>query len=80
MVAIQPDDSEEAVVNVKYIREFLENCEATVYNGIEDHIKKQKDKFTQAPLDVTATEEEIQAGAPKEYSVPIQFDQSNFFG
>ncbi len=80
VVAIQPDDSDEAVVNVKHIREFLENCEATVYNAIEDHIKAQKDKFTQAPLDVTATEEEIKAGAPKQYSVPIQFDQSNFFG
>ena len=80
VVAIQPDDSDEAVVNAKYIREFLENCEASVYNGIEDHIKNQKDKFTQAPLDVTATDEELAAGAPKTYQVPVQFDQSNFFG
>ena len=80
VVAIQPDDSDEAVVNEKYIREFLESCEAPIYNAIEDHISKQKEKFTQAPLDVTATEEELASGAPKTYQIPIQFDQSNFFG
>jgi hypothetical protein len=80
VVAIQPNDSDEAVVNTKYIREFLENCDATVYNGIQDHIAEQKDKFTQAPLDVNATDEELAAGAPKTYQIPVQFDQSNFFG
>jgi len=80
VVAIQPDDSDEAVVNARHIREFLDGCEASVYNGIENHIKAQKEKFTQAPLESKATEEEIAAGAPKTYSVPIQFDQSNFFG
>ena len=27
-----------------------------------------------------ATPEEIEAGAPKTYEVPVTFDQSNFFG
>ena len=32
------------------------------------------------PLKVQSTEEEIAAGAPEEYEIPITFDQSNFFG
>jgi hypothetical protein len=28
---------------------------------------------------VKATEEEIKAGAPETFTVPISFDQSNFF-
>jgi len=80
VVAIQPDGDDEAVTNPKYLREFLEGAEAKTYNQIADHIKAQKDKFTQKPLTVEATPEELQAGAPKTYEVPITFDQSNFFG
>ena len=30
-------------------------------------------------MTVQATDEEIEAGAPKTFEVPISFDQSNFF-
>lgn len=80
VVAIQPDGEDEAVTNPKFIREFLENAEAKTYNQIADFIKEQKERFTQKPLTVEATPEEIEAGAPKTYEVPVTFDQSNFFG
>ena len=80
VVAIQPDGEDEAVTNPKYLREFLEGAEAKTYNQIADHIKEQKDKFTQKPLTVEATAEEREAGAAPTYEVPITFDQSNFFG
>ena len=80
VVAIQPDGSEEAVVNPVHIKEFIENTDAKVFNQIKDHIEKQRDKYTQKPIRVKATKEEIEAGASEEYDVPIQFDQSNFFG
>jgi hypothetical protein len=30
-------------------------------------------------MKVRATEEDIAAGAPAEYEIPVTFDQSNFF-
>lgn len=80
VVAIQPDGDDVAVTEPRYIREFLENCESKTFNQIQDHIKAQKEKFSLQPVEVAATEEEIEAGAPEKYSVPITFDQSNFFG
>ena len=38
-----------------------------------------KDQTTIKPLVVKATAEEIEAGAPETFEVPITFDQSNFF-
>ena len=80
VTAIQPDGDAVAVTNRIHLTEFLSNCEAKTFNQIQEHIKDQRAKFTQAPVDVEATEEEIAAGAPKVYSIPVTFDQSNFFG
>ena len=79
VVAVQPDDSQEAVVNPAHIKEFIENTDAKVFNQIKNHIESQKKKFEQQPLEVEATEEEIEAGADKTYKIPIVFDQGNFF-
>lgn len=79
VVAIKPD-GEDPVTNVAHIREFLNGTEASVYNQIKTHIEGERNKFQQPPIEVAATDEEVEAGAPSKYSVPIQFDQSNFFG
>ena len=79
VVAIQPDGSEEAVVNPVHIKEFIENTDAKVFNQIKDHIESQKKQFEQQPLSVEADDDEIAAGADKTYNVPIVFDQGNFF-
>lgn len=71
---------ETPVTNGQHIREFVENADATVYNAIKKHVEDLKDRFSTKPLTVEATEEEIKAGAPKTFEVPIVFDQSNFFG
>ena len=39
-----------------------------------------KDDSRIKPFKVQATAEDIAAGAPEEYEIPITFDQSNFFG
>ena len=80
VVAIQPHGDDVAVTNLTHIKEFLENCDAKVFNAIQSHIMEQKSKFTQEPVEIEATEEEIEAGAPEKYKVPLTFDQSNFFG
>ena len=51
----------------------------SVYQEILDHLEIQKDKFAIQPLEVKSTEEDIEAGAPESFKVPITFDQSNFF-
>jgi hypothetical protein len=79
VTSITPNGGEE-VTNPAYLKEFLEGCDASVFNAISDHIKAQKEKYTIKPLTVKATKEEIEAGAPESFELPITFDQSNFFG
>tara|TARA_Y200000002_G_scaffold52989_1_gene38511 strand:- start:1435 stop:2358 length:924 start_codon:yes stop_codon:yes gene_type:complete len=80
VIAIQPDGESDAVTNKIFIKEFIEGTEASIYNQIADHITKMRTRFTQQPITVNATEEEIKNGAPKTFEMPIVFDQSNFFG
>lgn len=79
VVALQPA-GEDPVTNPNYLKEFLENSEASIFNQIKEHIEAERAKFQQPPVEVEATEEEIKAGAPAKYTIPITFDQSNFFG
>ena len=78
VIAIQPS-GEEAVTNPAHIKEFILGADAKTYNQIRAHVEAQRDKYTQKPVEVQATDEEIEAGAPTTFTVPIQFDQSNFF-
>ena len=67
------------VTNEEHIAEFIDNIDKGIYQSIIDHLELQKQKFVIEPLKVESSEEDIAAGAPKEYEVPITFDQSNFF-
>ena len=63
----------------KQIKEFMDNVDKQFYQAILDHITNQRDAFSVKPFKGTTTEEEQKRGAPKEFDVPITFDQSNFF-
>lgn len=78
VTAIQYMD-EDPVTNKQHIKEFIENSESEVFNAIKTHIEELRDRFTSQPINVEATPEEIEAGAPATYDVPMQFDHSNFF-
>ena len=78
IVKIAIGDTE--VTNNVHIDEFVKNADKDFYNQVLAHIETQRDLFVLEPLKVTSSEEDIAAGAPKEYEVPITFDQSNFFG
>tara|TARA_A100001015_G_scaffold142626_1_gene158236 strand:- start:2584 stop:3507 length:924 start_codon:yes stop_codon:yes gene_type:complete len=80
VVSIQPDGDPDAVTNPAYLKDFLDNCEASVFNEISACIKAQKEAFAIKPVTIQSDEEEIKAGAPETFEVPITFDQSNFFG
>jgi len=75
---IQVGDTE--VTNTKHIEEFMSNSDKEFYKFITDHLEEQRKKFQIEPLVVKSTPEEIEAGAPPEWDVPITFDASNFFG
>ena len=67
------------VTNTQHIDEFMRNADKEFYNYIVEHLDAQKDKFAIEPINVTSDDEDVQKGAPKTWTVPITFDQSNFF-
>lgn len=71
------DDVE--VIEPAFIKEFVDNADKEFYNQITDHLELQKSKFQIKPMRVITEPEEVEAGAPEEFEVPITFDQSNFF-
>jgi hypothetical protein len=70
---------EEKVTEKQYLDEFIQNADKKFYKEITDHIEKQKENFSVKPLVVQPDAEEIEAGAPESFEVPIVFDQANFF-
>ena len=70
---------EQTVVNPMHIMEFINNADKKFYNAIMDHMELQKSKFELKPMTIEATDEQISAGAPKTFDVPIVLDAANFF-
>ena len=62
------------------IQEFCKNCDTKIVNEIQDELGKIRVQGQVPPLRMKATVEQIKAGAPASYEVPLTFDQSNFFG
>ena len=69
----------ETVNDPAMIKDFVDNCDKKFFQGITDHLTKQKEKFQIAPMKVETSEEERAAGAPESFEVPIVFDQAHFF-
>ena len=63
-----------------HIQEFIQNSDKQFYADVLKHVETQRDLFALEPLKVSSTDEDVAKGAPKEWEVPITFDQSNFFG
>lgn len=77
IVAIDTPDGK--VTDKRHIKEFFENAEKSYFEKVLKHLETIKEKTTVKPLKVRSTPEDIEAGAPEEYEIPITFDQSNFF-
>lgn len=77
IVSISFGDNE--VTNSSHIQEFIQNADKEFYQAVLSHIETQRDNFALEPLKVKSSDEDVAAGAPKSYTVPITFDQSNFF-
>lgn len=71
------DDNE--VTNRQHIKEFVDNADKNFYTFITEHLNEERKKFQIEPMRVVSSEEDVERGAPREFEVPITFDQSNFF-
>lgn len=78
IVSIQIGD--DLVSNKQHIDDFIANADKQFFNKITEHLNSQKEIFAVKPMTVTSSPEDIEAGVPATYEVPITFDQSNFFG
>ena len=74
---IQIGDDE--VSSPLHIEEFINNVDKEFFKGITEHLEEQRKKFAIEPIKVKSNEEDIAAGVPEEWEVPVTFDQSNFF-
>jgi hypothetical protein len=77
VVSIEVDG--ETVTDSTHIREFIANADKNFYSAVMEHVTKQRESFSIKPIRVTSTPEDIKAGAPATFEVPVTFDQSNFF-
>jgi hypothetical protein len=77
VVSIEVDN--QMVTDPSHISEFIANADKNFYNAVIEHVTKQRESFAIKPMKIDSTPEDIKAGAPKQFEVPVTFDQSNFF-
>lgn len=61
------------------IKEFFDNATAKITEEVQDALAELRLQGSIKPMKVKATEEQIKAGVPATYEVPITFDNANFF-
>ena len=61
------------------IKEFFDNATAKITEEIQNALAELRLQGSIKPMKVKATEEQIKAGVPATYEVPITFDNANFF-
>jgi len=71
--------SGESVTDREQIKQFVENTDAKLIKELENKLINIRQQGSIKPFKAKATEEQIKAGAPATYEVPITFDNANFF-
>lgn len=74
---VTPDNE---VTDKKFIAEFVANTDKNIFKTVQDHLNALKENNDLKPLPFTTTEEQQAIGAPATYTVPINFNNSDFFG
>jgi len=69
----------ESVADKEHIKQFIQNADAKLIKELETRLAEIRQQGAMKPVKVKATEEQIKAGAPVSYDVPITFDNANFF-
>jgi hypothetical protein len=67
------------VTNREQIKEFLNNAYSKLVNEMQDEMIRLRSQAQVRPIQLKATDEQIKKGAPVSFTVPLTFDNSNFF-
>ena len=71
---------EAEVVDREMIIDFVNNADKDIFDTVNNHLNQMKHQNDIKPLSFTTTEEQQAAGAPETYEIPINFNESDFFG
>jgi hypothetical protein len=71
---------DEEVTDARFIMEFVQNSDKEIFAKVQDHLSDLKKRNELKQLEFGTTEEQQERGAPTTYSVPINFNNSDFFG
>jgi hypothetical protein len=67
------------VIETKFIQDFVANADKEIFDVVQKHLAALKSTNEIKPLEFTTTEEWQAQGAPTTYTVPINFNNSDFF-
>jgi len=67
------------VTDARFISEFVNNADKDIFDQVQKHLSEIKKNNDLKPLVFTTTEEQQALGAPATYTVPINFNDSDFF-
>lgn len=74
------DSSQGSTDNPKFIREFIQNIDKDIFNKIQEHLEKLRDKNAIKPVVIPVTDELKEQGFTGEtIEIPLTFDASSFF-
>jgi hypothetical protein len=68
------------VTDRRFITEFVANADKDIFEKVQSHIAELKKLNELKPIDFVSTDEHREAGAPETYQVPLNFNNSDFFG
>jgi hypothetical protein len=77
VVAIETADA--LVEDKAFIYDFLQNADKDIFEKVQEHLTRMRAASTLKPLRFEATDDQITAGAPSTYELPIQMDNADFF-
>jgi hypothetical protein len=68
------------VTDKKFISEFVANSDKSIFQKIQEHLSNLRSNNEIKPLEFTTTPEQQELGAPLTYTMPVSFNNSDFFG
>jgi hypothetical protein len=71
---------DQEVTDTKFIFEFISNTDKDVFEKVQNHLKDLKERNEIKPLVAATSEEQQEQGAPATYTIPVSFNNSDFFG
>jgi hypothetical protein len=74
------ETAEGEVTDLKFIREFVSNSDKSVFEMIKTHLDTLKSNNEIKPMRLGTTLDQQAEGAPQTFEVPINFNNSDFFG